>query len=53
MSTDYPIRISTEAGNIVDLASKQLEITSKKNVLTILIKAGAQAKGIKLEAQKK
>ena len=47
MYTDSSIRISEQSMNLINLASKQLEITSKKNVLEILVREGAKAKGIK------
>ena len=49
MSSDKPIRISENSMNLVNLASIKLEITSKKNILDILIREGAKSKGIQLK----
>ena len=53
MVTTYPIRITPESWDLVLKACDKFEITSKKNVVSILIKAGAEAKGIKLDGGKK
>jgi len=41
-------RVDSEIVEILNKACKHLDIDSKVNVLRILLKAGAKAKGIKL-----
>ena len=48
----YPIRIPELAGVIINATCEQLDIKSKTNVLEILVKAGAKAKGIKYKEPK-
>lgn len=44
-----PIRIPKESMKIVEATCVKLEITNKTDVIRILIKAGAKAKGIKVD----
>jgi len=41
-------RVDPETVEILNKACKHLDITSKTNVIKILVKAGAKAKGVKL-----